>query len=66
LLVVDDVVTRGATLLGAATLLQRRFASCDIAGFAAVRTISEAEVSDMFDPVVGMISMRHGQPHREP
>lgn len=57
---VDDVVTSGATLLGAASRLQEGYPSSEVLGFAAVRTISEGEVERLLEPVVGWITVQPG------
>lgn len=57
--IVDDVVTRGATLLACASLLKERYAAADIAGFALLRTISNPnEFSRILEPVTGSIELR--------
>lgn len=65
--VVDDVVTRGSTLLGAASLLMEAIPCRRIAGFAVVRTMSELEdVPSMIAPCLGTITYRGGRLVREP
>ena len=65
--VVDDVVTRGATLLGAASRLAESWRGASVRGFAAMRTISNAiEFRDIKDPVEGKIEYRDGQTFRVP
>lgn len=66
LVLVDDVVTRGATMLGAASRLHARSPGVKIFGFAAARTISDREITEVFDPVVGVIELRKGQTFRVP
>lgn len=66
ILLVDDVVTRGATLLGAASVLQHACPATDIRAFAAVRTMSRAEIDRMLAPVAGVIAIHGGRLHREP
>ena len=55
LVLVDDVVTRGATLLGAATCLLEAYPQSEIRAFAFIRTISPGEVTVVRDPCVGWI-----------
>ena len=55
LLLVDDVVTRGTTLLAAASRLRERFADVEVRGFALVRTESFTELKAIRDPVEGWI-----------
>ena len=62
----DDVVTRGATMLGAASRLCAREPSLKIFAFAAVRTISDGEVDEIFDPVIGSLELHQQQTFRRP
>lgn len=56
LCLVDDVVTRGATLLAAARHLREIFTDHDVFAFAAVRTLGlQPEISEILDPCVGTI-----------
>ncbi len=66
IVLVDDVVTRGATLLGCATLMLRVLPSLEIRAFAAVRTMSSLEIADMLAPVTGTLRLTNGRLHREP
>ncbi len=67
-LLVDDVVTRGATLLGCAQCLEEAFPGVPIRAFAAIRTLSdEANFQSLVAPCRGWITLiRNGQTHREP
>ena len=66
-LLVDDVVTRGATLLGAASRIKDAFPECEVRGFALVRTESFDEVTEVRDPRVGIIEVaRTGKTVRRP
>jgi predicted amidophosphoribosyltransferase len=59
IVLVDDVVTRGATLLGAASRLRESFPSARISAFAAMRAISAPhDFHGVFDPCVGVIRLR--------
>lgn len=59
ILVVDDVVTRGATLLACASLLAERFPEAEVATFALVRAISTPqEFLGMMAPVEGTVTLR--------
>ena len=59
ILLVDDVVTRGATLLGAANRLAEVFPQTRIRAFAAMRTISNPDEFDkVYVPCVGTIELR--------
>ncbi|RLI78631.1 hypothetical protein DRP04_09895 [Archaeoglobales archaeon] len=60
LLLVDDVVTRGHTFMGAAWRLKREFSNVEIKAFAAMRTISDkSKFKKYYDPVRGVIFYRH-------
>lgn len=63
---VDDVITRGATLLACATVLERALPATEILAFAAVRTMTGAEIEQMLTPVTGTIRLAGGHLHREP
>lgn len=65
---IDDVITRGGTLMGAANKLADEIPGIRIRGFAAVRTISNPlEFNSLVDPVKGIISLYPtGGTHREP
>lgn len=59
ILLVDDVITRGATLLGAANRLIDVFPKAHIRAFAAMRTISSPDdFENVYHPVVGTIKLR--------
>jgi len=58
-MLVDDVVTRGATLLGAANRLADVFPQTRIRAFAAMRTISDlSDFIKVYDPCTGTITLR--------
>ena len=59
IVLVDDIITRGATLLGAANLLADAFPQTRIRAFAAMRTISNpSEFDKLYDPCIGTIELR--------
>jgi len=62
---VDDFVTRGATLLGAASRLFVDTGHVPRA-FALVRTMSPGEVNNLIEPCVGVIQMRGDRSYRRP
>jgi hypothetical protein len=66
--IVDDVVTRGSTLLGCAWVLAEQFPRARICALAAVRTMSGlGAIETMLDPVDdGRIFLRANSPRREP
>ncbi|MGD9598476.1 MAG: hypothetical protein AB7G76_12900 [Steroidobacteraceae bacterium] len=66
ILLVDDVVTKGRTLLAGANVLASSLAGLDIKAFAMIRTMGlVADVERLVDPVVGSIQW-DGDTHREP
>jgi hypothetical protein len=65
--VVDDVITRGATLIAAISHLKHNFPSAQVQAFAVVRTKSfEPEVGQILDPVVGKITFDGMDAQRRP
>ncbi len=66
-LLVDDVITKGRTLLAAASRLQAAFPAARIRAFALLRTLGlDPEVERLLDPCVGEIRWRAGDAHRRP
>jgi hypothetical protein len=64
---VDDVVTRGSTLLGCAWTLAARFPDVPIRALAVIRTMSKQEITNILSPIEsGRIYLRRDQPRREP
>lgn len=63
--IVDDVVTKGTTLLAAATLLAERYPAAEIRGFALIRTKGWA-FQKIVDPVHGMILSTRWGARRNP
>lgn len=64
---IDDVVTKGRTLLAAASRLQEAYPLLDIRAFALVRTMGFAPgVAKLIDPCVGEIRWRAGDAYRSP
>lgn len=67
IVVVDDFVTKGATLLAAASRLREAFPIAEIAVFAIFRTLGlQPEIADIFDPCVGTIRLRGNDAWRDP
>ena len=61
IVVVDDIVTRGATVLGAASRLRDSFPHARIVGFAAMRTVSNPdEFEGEYSPCSGSIESQDG------
>jgi len=66
---VDDVITRGSTLIGAAAVLKAAFPNATIRGFAVVRTIGKGKSEDVekiVSPCAGVVRFEHGILNREP
>ncbi len=67
ILLVDDVITRGATLLGAANKLADAFPNARIRAFAAIRTMSsESNFVRINDPCIGTINLNGSETFRNP
>lgn len=66
--VVDDVVTKGATLLASASLISAAFPDAEVRGFALIRTMGRIpEVDQIVDPAFGTIRlMPDGDVDRSP
>ena len=66
IILVDDVVTRGSTLLGASWRLREAFPNATVAGFAGVRTMSRGFGDEIVQPVVGTITLSRNRLSRDP
>ena len=68
IVLVDDVVTTGSTLLGCANKLLESYPSIPIRWFAAMRAVSNPlDFRHTLDPTVGTITLRSdGRCHRQP
>jgi hypothetical protein len=67
LCLIDDVITKGATLLGAATRLQQTFPEATVVAFALVRTLGFVDdIESIVDPAVGTVTLRGDEAVREP
>lgn len=68
LVLVDDVVTRGSTLLGCALALRDVYPQAEVEGFAVARTLKRDErvPASAIQPVVGTIEWRPGWIERDP
>lgn len=65
--VVDDIVTKGATLLAAASRIAEAFGSADVRAFALLRTMGLIhEIDRIVSPCSGTIYFQHGDVLREP
>lgn len=67
ILIIDDIVTRGATILGGASRLMEAFPKARIRAFAAMRIISLPDVfTSTTDPCYGFIELRNIDTFRRP
>jgi predicted amidophosphoribosyltransferase len=67
IVLIDDVITRGRTLLAAAMRLHEAFPLAHIRAFALLRTMGfTPDVDRLLDPCVGEITWRAGDAHRNP
>ena len=67
ILLVDDIVTKGRTLLAAATRNQETCPGARVEAFAFVRTMGlVSDVKRLVDPCLGEIRWRRGDAHRAP
>ncbi len=67
IVIVDDVVTKGRTLLAAASRLHEAFPHARIRAFALLRTMGMgAGIQKLLDPCRGEIRWRGGDAHRRP
>ena len=67
ILLVDDFVTRGATLIGAASRLQQAFPKIPIRAFAFVRSQTEGDIESIRSPITGVIELEEsGETRRRP
>lgn len=64
--VVDDVVTKGATLLATASWVQALYPDLPVSGFALIRTRGYDEITTMLDPCVGKIRWDGNDVYRDP
>lgn len=65
--IVDDVITKGATLLAAASRVQEAFPEAEIRAFALLRTMGLIEEIDkIVDPCAGTVTFVRGEPFRVP
>jgi hypothetical protein len=67
IVLIDDVVTKGRTLLAAASRLHEAFPGAQIRAFALVRTLALGSgVERLLDPCKGEIRWKAGDAHRSP
>lgn len=67
LCLIDDVITKGATLLAAATRLQEMYPKAEVTAFALVRTLGFVDdIERILGPVIGTVTLRGDEALREP
>jgi len=67
IVIVDDVITKGRTILAAAIRLHEAFPNADIRAFALVRTMGLLpDVADFLQPCEGVVRWAGGDARREP
>lgn len=67
IVLVDDVITKGRTLLAAAARLRREFTHTDIRAFALVRTLGFlTQLDRLLEPCQGLVYWAGGDARREP
>lgn len=67
IVLVDDIITRGSTLLGCASRLKEIFSDIPIRAFAVMRTMSDPnEFTKIEDPCVGKITLSNSDTFRKP
>ena len=60
IVLVDDVITTGATILGAANRVKLSFPHARIRGFAALRSVSDVnQFSQLVDPRMGFVTLEN-------
>jgi len=67
IVLIDDVITKGRTLLAAAARMQEQFPHTDIRAFALIRTMGfESRLERLIEPCQGVIRWAGGDARREP
>jgi hypothetical protein len=67
IVLIDDVITKGRTLLAAAARLQSELPQADIRAFALIRTLGfVARMDRVLEPCHGVVRWAGGDAHREP
>ena len=64
---VDDVVTKGATFIAAATHLHETYPRAKVTAFALVRTLGFVDdIDQIVEPAIGSVTLRGDEALREP
>lgn len=67
IVLVDDVITRGATVIGCASRIKEVYPGASITAFALVRAWADMpDSSPMLTPTMGVVMVREGECYREP
>lgn len=67
LCLVDDVITKGATLIAAASRLQETYPQAKVTAFALVRTLGFVDdIDQIVEPAIGSVTLRGDEGFREP
>ena len=67
IVLIDDLITRGSTMLGCVNVLKDAYPTASMMGFAVMRTISDISLfKDIKDPQVGTVEYRNANLWREP
>lgn len=63
---IDDIITRGRTLLAAAACVRDAFPDAQLRAFALLRTLRFSDIRNLLQPCRGEIRWRRGDAHRIP
>ncbi|MFW5852943.1 MAG: ComF family protein [Nanoarchaeota archaeon] len=67
IMLVDDIITRGSTLIGCSSVLRERYPQVPIFAFAVIRTISNSQDFIAINrPCMGVINLSNGETFRNP
>jgi hypothetical protein len=67
IVLIDDVITKGRTLLAAAARMQAAFPHADVRAFALIRTVGfRQRVDNIIEPCAGVVRWAGGDARREP
>lgn len=66
LVLVDDVITRGSTMMGIHGRLVETLPTTEVKCFAVLRSMGSKEIDNVYEPVQGMVRIVNNQLRREP